>query len=208
MKERAQVSGRSTAVLHLRDGFSGEAINDASVSFRLDGASFEPLQKGGGFYVFSDLSDAAPHLVQTTCRGFFDAQTALIAISLPLTEMLAGVIAVCDLEPNAVYAYPPGTTIVRGRVTSEGKPLADVEVFACFVDRLGGWQWRKTRSSGSERDVASYRGQYALALPHAAVNGTVNLRFAKDGHALHFEQVTPTRSVATTLSVDLQPEIA
>jgi hypothetical protein len=208
MKGRAQVSGGSSAILQLRDGFSGVAINDASVSFRLDGASWEPLQKGSGIYVFSKLSDTALHSLDITCRGFFDARVTLTAISLPLTEFLAEAITISDLEPNAVYTYPPGTTIVRGRVTSAGKPLADAEVFAYFVDRLGGWQWRKTRSSGSERNFASYRGHYALALPLAAANGTVNLRFVKDGHVLYSDRITPKRSTATTLSVDLQPEIA
>jgi hypothetical protein len=208
MKRDALASGTSKAILQLRDGFSGEAIDGASVNFRLDGASFEPLQKGGGFYIFLHVSDVAPHEVDITCHGFFDAQVTLTAVSLPLTEPLAQVIARCDLEPSALYAYPLGTTIVRGQVTSSGKPVADAEVFACFADRLGAWQWRKTRSSGHECGAGSYRGHYVLALPHAAASAKVNLRFTKDGHASYFDRITPTRAMTTTVSADLQPEMA
>lgn len=207
MTHLAQVSGKSKAILQLRDGFSGEAINDASVTFRLDKVAYEPLRKGGGFYVFFDLSDTALHLLSITCRGFFDAQITLSVISLPLTKPLAEVVNVCDLEPSALYAYPPGTAIVRGQVTSGGKPLAGAEVFACSADRLGAWHWRKTRSAGYPCDKASPGGHYALALPRAAANGEIMLRFAKDGHALSFERFTPTRSTTTTINVDLQPEI-
>jgi hypothetical protein len=208
MKRRAQVSGKSKAIVQLRDGFSGEAINGASVTFRLDEGACEPLRKGGGFYVFFNLSDTASHALSITCRGFFDAHIALSVISLPLAKPLAEVVTVCDLEPSALYAYPPGTAIVRGHVTSGGKPLAGAEIFACCADRLGAWHWRKTRSSDYPRDRASPDGNYALALPRAAANGEVMLRFAKDGHALSFDRTTPARSLTTTVNVDLQPEIA
>jgi hypothetical protein len=197
------VATRLPAILLLRDGFSGEPIDDPSVTFQLNGAPCVPIHKGSGFYVFMDLFSTSPHKLDVTCSGFVDAQTTLTVISLPLAEPLAEVIVVLELGPSPAYSYPVGTTLLRGQVMSGGEPLADAEVFAMFHDRQGTWQWRKTQTYGTERD-SPYFGHYALALPPTAANAEVNLRFTKDGHASHFDRVAPVRSSTTIVGANLQ----
>ena len=204
MNREALRYGKDRAVLLLRDGFTGQTLNDPSASFRLGNVACAPIRRGDGFHVFLNISDASPCLLDIACPGFLDAQVTLTAISLPLEKPLAEVVTVCDLEPSAFYAYPPGTTIVCGQVTSAGKPLAGAEVFACFSDRQGEWHWRRTLSHESGRCDDWHQGHYALALPSAASNSNVNLRFAKDGHGLHFHQVAPARSMTTIVGADLQ----
>lgn len=206
MKPSAEGSARVSAILQLKDGFSGGPIVTGTATFQLDSAPYEALRKASGFYVFADLS-ILPHEVHISCAGFLSIGVALTAISLPLVKPLAELITVCELEPSSSYSYPVGTTLVCGQVTSAEGPLADVEVFALFSDRAGAWHWRKTMSSGSVRDNDQLRGHYALAVPPIAAGSQVNLRFMKDGHVSHFDRVIPTRSMTTIVGADLQPKI-
>ncbi len=204
MKRDFVVATGLPAILQLKDGFSGESLDDAPVSFRLDQVPCEPIRKGSGFYIFTDLLDTSPHRLDVTCAGFVDVQTTLTVISLPLAKPLAELIVVLELGPSPSYSYPAGTTLLRGQVTSGGEPVADAEVFAAFHDRQGTWHWRKTTTYGTQRDNP-YFGQYALALPPAAASAEVNLRFTKDGHASHFDRVAPIRSQTTIIGANLQP---
>jgi hypothetical protein len=204
MKLDFVVATKRPAILQLIDGFSGEPLEDAPVIFQLDQAPCEPIRKGNGFYIFTDLLDTSPHQLDVTCAGFVDAQTTLTVIPLPLDRALAELIVVLKLGPSPSYSYPVGATLLRGQVTSRGEPVADAEVFAAFHDRQGTWHWCKTKTCGTERDSA-YFGQYALALPLAAASAEVNLRFTKDGHASHFERVAPIRSQTTIIGASLQP---
>lgn len=204
MKLDFVVATRLPAILQLRDGFSGEPLDDAPVSFRLDQAPCGPIHKGSGFYIFTGLLDTSPHRLDVSCAGFVDAQTTLTMISLPLTKPLADLIVVLELGPSPAYSYPVGTTLLRGQVTSVGEPVGDAEVFAAFQDRLGTWHWRKTKTYGTQR-ASPYFGHYALALPSTAAKAEVNLRFTKDGHASHFDRVAPIRSQTTIIGANLQP---
>jgi hypothetical protein len=195
------------AILQLKDGFSGEPIDDAAVTFRLDDAPREPVRKGSGFYVFTDLPDASPHWLDVACPGFVDIQTTLKAISFPLATPLAHFIVVLELGPSPAYSYPSGTTLLCGQVTSAGEPLADAEVFALFSDRQGTWDWRKTQTYGA-RGGSPYLGQYTLALPSTVASAEVNLRFTKVGHVSHFDRIAPVRSSTTIVGANLQSATA
>jgi hypothetical protein len=203
MKLDFVVATRLPAILQLRDGFSGEPIDDPSVAFLLNGAPCTPIRKGNGFYIFIDLLNTSPHRLDVTCDGFVAAQTTLTVISLPLAKSLADLIVVLQLGPSPSYSYPANTTLLRGVVTSGSEPLAGAEVFAAFCDRQGTWQCRKTQTYGTERD-SPYFGHYTLALPPAAANAEVNLRFTKGGHASHFDRVAPVRSSTTIVGANLQ----
>lgn len=205
MKRKVAVDAGLAGIVQLSDGFSGEAIVDASVRFELDKTPCTPLRKAGGFFVFTHLKDASPHCLDIACPGFFEAQVTVAAIAFPLTQPLAESIVVCKLEPSPAYPYPPGTTIVCGQVTSAGKPLADVDVFALFSDRLGAWHYGKARSYGSSDDEDPYNGRYSLVLSSATGAPDVNLRFTKEGYTPWFGHVTVARSTQTIANADLQP---
>ncbi|GLU34881.1 carboxypeptidase regulatory-like domain-containing protein [Trinickia caryophylli] len=205
MKRKAVVQTGLAAVVQLNDGFSGEPIADASVLFKLDQTPCTPLRKADGFFVFTHLQNGAPHCLDIACAGFFDAQVTLSVIPFPLTRPLAESIVVCQLEPSPVYPYPAGTTIVCGQVTSTGKPLAGVDVFALFSDRLGAWHYGKARSYGSPDDEDPCNGRYSLVLSSATGAPDVSLRFTKDGYTPWFGQVAVARSMQTIANADLQP---
>ena len=196
------------AVLLLRDGFSGAPIRDASVMFRLDGEACEPLSKVDGFFVFPNLLPRAPNRLHVVCRGFVSFEVALTTFSVPLEQLLTECVVVHRLEPGWFYTYPVDTTIVCGKVRTEEEPLGDVDVFVVFPDRLGTWQWRKTKSYQPAHERDASHGFYALALPLTAAGADLKLRFTKDGHVPHFDCVTVARSRKTIVDACLQRENA
>lgn len=192
------------AVLLLRDGFSRAPISDVSITFALDGAACEPLRKADGFFVFRNLACDAPNRLRIACRIFLDSEVVLTPFSVPVVQPPNQRVVVHELEPGPFYRYPRDTTIVCGKVLAEEGPLDDVDVFAAFMDRLGTWQWRKTKSYRPAREPDVSRGFYALSLPLTAMSADVNLRFTKDGHMPYFDRVTAPRSMTTIVNASLQ----
>lgn len=192
------------AVLLLKDGFSRTPISDVSVTFTLDGTACEPLRKANGFFVFTNLRPDAPNRLHIACRMFFDSEVVLATFPVPLVQPLNERVVVHELEPGPFYHYPVDATIVCGKVFTAEEPLGDVDVFVAFLDRLGTWQWRKTKSYRPTREPDGFHGFYSLALPMTATSADVNLRFAQDGHIPNFQRVTATRSMTTIVDASLQ----
>ena len=59
----------ASAVCHVRDGYTGRAMEPSSLLCALDGAPVRPLGKPGGYLVLLDLSHG-DHRLSLRCHGY------------------------------------------------------------------------------------------------------------------------------------------
>lgn len=105
---------RVSAVLRLRDGFTGRVLPGGTVCL-LDGRPLRhPLWKEGGYLVIQDLA-AGPHSLEVRCAGFRPV-TLTVEAGRTLWE------EVVDLTPGEGYPFPAGTADLTIRFAGGGAP--------------------------------------------------------------------------------------
>jgi len=169
---------RLSAVVQLIDGFSRMPAVTVQPRFLLDGQPCRPQAKPQAFYAFSELDDGQYRLTAITLP-FFEQD---VMLDVPLRAPLADAIVSCVLEPNPLYPFPAGTTLVRGQVRAADThaPLAGVAVDASYANWRGDARHAATRTSR----FGHYDGRYALALAgRLAANTAVTLVFSQAGRA-------------------------
>ncbi len=101
---------RASAVVLLRDGFTGAALAGGGTLCRLDGRPLRPLWKPEGYLVLQDLAPGE-HRLTLRRAGFREAALALTAADGALWE------ATVDLHPDETYPFPRETACLRLTVT-------------------------------------------------------------------------------------------
>jgi hypothetical protein len=170
--------------LRVKDGFSGEPVT-TGILFELDGVKCEPVEKEHGIFAFTDCADSLlPHVMTITCTGYLD----LIIPILPVLEssVLADVVPVIVLHPDASYRYPAGLALVNGRVAAAGNVnVMDIVVAVVIAGRRGA-----TRPGAD--------GRYRFPVSElTASNVTANLEFISKGEILAKRSVLVTNRQST-----------
>jgi hypothetical protein len=189
-------------VIQLVDGYSGLPAVDAAPQFALDGAPCWPLAKPQAFYAFSDLAPGSYKLV-VSGETFFSQK---VTLQVPMATPLADGIVPCTLQPSPLYSYPPGTTLIRGRLTGSpatapGRvPLAGIPVSARYATRRGKAMTAETWTF----DRGAYDGRYALALRgRLAAPIEVNLEFRAPSGVRQQRTVRIESGVTTIVDAEL-----
>ena len=105
-----------SAVLLLRDGFRGTALENSGAMFYIDGIPSQPQSKRGGYQVWTDLP-AGQHTLSVRLRGF---QTEEIALDIQPGKTWEGS---ADLKPGMGYPYGKGATTAHLTLQRDGQPL-------------------------------------------------------------------------------------
>lgn len=187
-----------SAVVHLIDGFRGKPLVGGAPRFTIAGRPWVPQIKPQAFYAFCGL-EAGAHTIDIAVDGFMPAQ---VLVTVPMTGSVADGVRVCRLEPDSLYPYPTGTTVLRGRVAAApGKtPLAGVAVGVRYRTARGKELEIATRTSGRADQI----GYWAVALKGGLVAAPVaTVRCEGLGHPACEKQVDvlPYRSKFLDISL-------
>lgn len=106
----------ASAVCHVRDGYTGRAMEPSSLLCALDGAPVRPLGKPGGYLVLLDLSHG-DHRLSLRCHGYqeewVDFRVGSGTRELEIT-----------MKPGAGYPFRGAVTRLDLTVTRHGAPDA------------------------------------------------------------------------------------
>jgi 5-hydroxyisourate hydrolase-like protein (transthyretin family) len=189
-----------SAVVQLIDGFNRQPAVGAAPIFLLDSKVCRPLLKPQAFYAFSDL-EKGEYQLSIENEIFFSQQIVLnVPMALPLAE---GIIP-CTLQPNPLYPYPIGSTVLRGliRQTGNGQPLAGVTVVADYRNKQDKALQQQTLSFNR----GNYNGRYAVALRgKLAATTEVTLHFSKTGYADVSMQCSIASGAIQFVDIQMQP---
>lgn len=97
---------RVSAVLQVRDGFSGKIIEGRSMLCILDGTVVRPVSKPGGYLVLTNLAEGA-HRFVIRCMGYQDEQFDLTVSADGITELYIA------LKPGTHYPFRMNATRLR-----------------------------------------------------------------------------------------------
>jgi hypothetical protein len=173
----------SLAVL-AKDAFVPAEALKGGVSLQVNGRYGPVFQNRMGYWLFLDLPEGAYNV---KAAGDYYSVKLLNAVGglNPLRPVLE-----INLEPNASYPFPNGTTLLRGTVkNAESAVLTDVKI---TVD-------------GEDRQVFT-DGQGAFALYFKNVSGnqaTVKLTVSKEGFQTKKKNFTIQKGTTKVISITL-----
>lgn len=129
LEERAT---RVSLAVVLVDAFTGgRPRGDPSVS--IDGTPADPVLNASGYHVFVDL-DLAGDVTVSVDGGAYYADPEDKTETVPAADSVE-----FELVPTPTYPFPPGTSLVRGRVLdetgAEASRVADAHVRVDDIDR-------------------------------------------------------------------------
>lgn len=108
------ITMNTSAVCHVRDGYTGRPLNSALLMCTLDGAPIRPLSKPGGYLILLDLP-AGPHRLALSGHGYqeewVDLQTGSEIQELEIT-----------MKPGAGYPFRGEVTRLELTVLEAGAP--------------------------------------------------------------------------------------
>jgi hypothetical protein len=144
---------RVSLAVPLVDAFTGGSPRgDPSVS--IDGSTATPIRNASGQFVFVDLDLDPGDVTVTVDGGAYYADPEPVDVTIPTEAELAAAetsgadvfdpsadpVGVDELVPTPTYPFPPGTTLVRGRVVDDtgATPVRvpDAQVGVDGVDRV------------------------------------------------------------------------
>lgn len=102
---------RLTFAVLPRDGFAPQKGLTGGCQISLAGGEAAPVMNRSGHYCFVDLP-AGDYTVVTSAKYYLDQE---VAIATALLDPKSPAIAI-DLEPSLAYPFPPGTTLLKGRI--------------------------------------------------------------------------------------------
>ena len=118
----------ASAVCHVRDGYTGRAMETASLLCALDGVPVHPLGKPGGYLVLLDLSHG-DHRLSLRCHGYQEEWVDFRAGSgtreLEIT-----------MKPGAGYPFRGAVTRLDLTVTQGGAPAAHRQLWLAAPARF------------------------------------------------------------------------
>lgn len=102
---------RLTFAVLLRDGFAPRNGLTGGCQISLAGGEAAPVMNRSGHYCFVDLPEG-DYTVVTSTKYYLDQEVAVATAVLdPKSPAI-----VIDLEPSLAYPFPPGTTLLKGRI--------------------------------------------------------------------------------------------
>ena len=118
------IQRRVSAVLLLRDGFSGKTLTDgAGTRCLLDGRPLRrPIWKRDGYLVLTDL-DAGEHVLELQRSGY---QTETVPLQVEGSAPIEDTVA---LKPGKGYRFPPETVRVTISLRRGGAPAAGERIW-------------------------------------------------------------------------------
>ena len=111
------ITFHASAVLHVRDGYTGRSLSPSSLLCTLDGAAVRPLSKPEGYLLLLDLSPGPHHLV---IRGHGFQEEWVDFQAGEATQELE-----VDMKPGADYPFRGTVTRLTLTVTEKKKPAFD-----------------------------------------------------------------------------------
>ncbi len=107
---RMQVS----AVLQIRDGFTGRVVEGSNLLCTLDGAITRPMAKSGGYLVLTNLS-VGDHQLLLRCAGYQDEYVDFTVEQSGFRELYVA------LKPGRQYLFRQNVTRLRLKVPEDQK---------------------------------------------------------------------------------------
>lgn len=108
------ISTKLTFAVQPKDAFSPEKKVTGKCKVKIVGIDKEPIENRSGFHCFTNLPDGE-YEVETSNRYYLDkkinVETDDLDQKMPAVDV--------NLEPNLIYHFPKGTTLLRGRVLDE-----------------------------------------------------------------------------------------
>ena len=129
-------------VVKLLDGFAASPVEESGVLFTVNGVPFQPVRKGGGYYVFCNL-EQEKIILSIDCPSF---QKTEKEIYLPALRQEENRQITIKLAPSVNYPLPTGAMRLYLTVkTNNGLPLEGVSVYVVPAQPRGrikftGWQ--------------------------------------------------------------------
>ena len=120
------ISTKLTFAVQPKDAFSPKKKTMGKCKVKIVGVDKEPIENRSGFHCFTNLPDGG-YEVETSNRYYLDKK---IDVETDDLDPKAPAVDV-SLEPNLIYPFPKGTTLLRGRVLDEDGldiPAAKVKI--------------------------------------------------------------------------------
>lgn len=118
-----------SAALLVRDGLTGIPFaSGASMRCVLDGRSFRPLWKQGGYLILTDL-EPGEHQLLLSCRSYREQAFTFSADEQIWEQEI-------DMEPAENYPFPADAALLHLTLKEKGKPVAAETVWAAAPDRM------------------------------------------------------------------------
>jgi len=121
------ITQKVSAVIRLRDGFTGRLLEGKNALCRVNGILCRPLYKPGGYLVWSNLS-AGEYQFSISLHGFRTEETI---VAIPVDTYWAGDIY---LKPGKNYPNAKDGVTVHLLLQQAGQPLSDVAVWIAPSD--------------------------------------------------------------------------
>jgi hypothetical protein len=115
---------RVSLALNLRDDYAKSTVprGAATAFYSVASLKFEAIENPSGYRVFEELPPG-PLTIEIQASGYLSERRS---VTLPLPNPLNPELVV--LKPNWLYAFPPGATLIRGRVEGADGPVEEVQV--------------------------------------------------------------------------------
>jgi hypothetical protein len=165
---------RVSLAVPLLDAFTG-GLPRGNPRVSIDGVAATPIRNASGQFVFVDLDLDPGDVTVTVDGGAYYADPEPVEVTIPTEAALAAAeasgsdvfdpsadpVAVGELVPTPTYPFPPGTTLVRGRVVDDtGATPRRVADAAVSVDGVG----RTTTTTDDGEFVLSFARSEAVTV--------------------------------------------
>lgn len=121
------ITQKVSAVVRLRDGFTGRLLEGKNALCRINGLPCRPLHKPGGYLIWSNLS-AGEYQFSISLHGFRLEETTL---TIPFQGYWEGDIY---LKPGVNYPHAKNGVTVHLLLRRAGQPLSDAAVWVAPSD--------------------------------------------------------------------------
>ncbi len=110
------ITFHASAVLHVRDGYTGAVLRPGGFRYLLDGRPYLPVTKYEGYIVLLDLTPGA-HTLTIACRGYLDEQVEFTVDEGTLELEVT-------MKPGRGYRFSQTVTRLTAALTQKGAPVS------------------------------------------------------------------------------------